>query len=53
MAAVGVLLPHRGGTSSSASIDHLIKTGQGIARQGWNAEKAPDRVGAATTETGP
>jgi hypothetical protein len=39
--------------SSSASVGHLIKTGQGIARQGWNAEKAPGRVGATTTETSP
>jgi hypothetical protein len=49
----GVLLPHRGGASSSASVGRQIKTGQGIARQGWNAEKAPGRVGAAMVETDP
>jgi hypothetical protein len=53
MAMVGVLLPHRGGASSSASIGRLIKTGQGIARQGWNTERAPGRVGAAMEEIGP
>jgi hypothetical protein len=53
MAAAGVLLPHRGGASSSSSVGRRIKTSQGIARQGWNAEKAPSRVGATMVETDP